>query len=145
MDITYKEATTLPEFIDAIRLRVEVFIKEQGFQPGWEPDEDDKAGRSFIAQVDGRVIATARARQSKKGEFKIERLATAKAFRGHGVGSGLIQFILKELLKQKPKRIWMQSQVQAKGFHEKHGFKIVSKPYDHYGVEHVDMEYSKLA
>ena len=41
------------------------------------------------------------------------------------------------------KKIWMQSQVQAQGFYEKCGFKAVSKSYDLYGIEHIDMEYEK--
>ena len=45
MQITYKEIETINEFIDAIRIRVDVFIKEQGFEPGWEPDEDDKVSK----------------------------------------------------------------------------------------------------
>jgi len=42
MKVQYKEVETVNEFIDAIKLRIEVFVREQGFEPGWEPDEDDK-------------------------------------------------------------------------------------------------------
>ncbi|MFH0875453.1 MAG: hypothetical protein V1859_05930 [archaeon] len=34
MGAKYKQVETINEFIDAIRLRVDAFIKEQGFQPG---------------------------------------------------------------------------------------------------------------
>ena len=56
----YKEVEIISEFIDAIRLRVDVFIIEQGFKPGWEPDEDDKISRHFIAMADDKVVATAK-------------------------------------------------------------------------------------
>ncbi len=56
MRIICKEIETIPELIDAIRLRVEVFIKEQGFAPGWEPDEDDKFSRQFVAVVQNKVV-----------------------------------------------------------------------------------------
>lgn len=81
MTIKYKEVETINEFIDAIRLRIDVFIKEQGFQPGWEPDEDDKISRHFIAMVDDKIVATARFRETAKGEIKIERMVTKKGDR----------------------------------------------------------------
>ena len=56
MDVKYKEVETIPEFIDAIRLRVDVFMIAQKFEAGWEPDEDDKVSRHFIAIVDGNVV-----------------------------------------------------------------------------------------
>ena len=141
MKIEYKNVESVSEFTDAIRLRVDVFIKEQGFQPGWEPDEDDKVSTHFIAVVDGVVVCTARARKTGKGEIKIERMATKKEFRGKGIGKGLLQFMVRELKKSRPKRIWMQSQLHAKSFYEKCGFKTVSKPFDLWGVPHIDMEH----
>ena len=42
MDIEYKEVQTINEFIDAIRIRIDVFIKEQKCEQSYEPDEDDK-------------------------------------------------------------------------------------------------------
>lgn len=141
MTVSYKKVTSVPEFVDAIRIRVDVFIKEQGFQPGWEPDGDDKAATHYIATSNGVIIATARVRQTGKGEFKIERMATKKDHRSKGVGTGLIKHIIHELLDQKAKKIWMQAQCQAQGFYEKCGFQPVSKAFDHYGTDHVEMEY----
>ncbi len=140
MKVRYKKVETINEFIDAIRLRVDVFIKEQGFEPGWEPDEADKEARSFIAIVGKKVVATARMRKIGR-EIKIERMAVAKDQRGKGVGKGLVKFLVKEATKEKPKRIWMQSQLHAKSFYGKCGFVAVSKPYNYYGVKHIDMDY----
>lgn len=141
MQIKYKQVKSIREFIDAIRLRVDVFIKEQGFAPGWEPDEDDKKAQHFIALVGGKVVATARYREISKGDFKIERMATRKDFRGSGVGSGLLKFIVKKIMKSKPKRIWAKSQVLSQKFYEKNGWNTVSEPYQMHGIGHVDMEY----
>ncbi len=141
--VDYKEIETINEFIDAIRIRVDVFIKEQGFKVGWEPDEDDKISKHFIAIVDGKIVATVRFRETGKGEIKIERMATMKEYRGKEIGNGLLKFIVDEIMKLKPKRIWARSQVRSKGFYGKFGFKAVSEPYDEYGVQHIDMEYIK--
>ena len=144
MKIRYKEVGTISEFIDAIRLRVDVFIKEQGFQPGWEPDEDDKVSRHFIAIKDNKIVGEARVREVEKGEFKIERMVTAKDYRGKGIGRGLVEHVISEILKIKPKKIWLRSQVQAQEFYEKCGFKSVSEPFDMWGIPHIDMDYISL-
>lgn len=143
MKVTYKRIATRSEFIDAIRLRVDVFIKEQGSKPGWEPDEDDKRAAQYIAIVNSEIVATARVRETKKGEFKIERMAVLKVYRGKGIGTGLVNYIIKQLQSRHAKRIWMQAQCQAQSFYEKCGFEAVTKPIDRFGVLHVDMEYHK--
>lgn len=144
MNVKYKKIETLPDFVEAIRICVDAFIKEQGFQPGWEPDVEDKKAIQFAAVVDGKIIATARVRGPKMGEFKIERMAVRKEYREKGVGKGLVEFILRDLMKLKPKRIWLQSQVRSQTFYEKCGFQAVSKPYDLHGCEHIDMVYTSL-
>ena len=138
--VEYKEIEKISEFIDAIRIRVDVFIKEQKCEPGWEPDEEDKKSRHFIAILDNKIVATARVRETRKNEYKIERMATKKEYRKKGIGKGLVEYIIKNISKQKPKRIWMQSQVRAQKFYETCGFKTISKPYNLYGIKHIDME-----
>ena len=141
MDVRYREVKTINEFIDAIRIRVDVFIKEQGFEQGWEPDEDDKVSRHFIAIVDGKIVSAARYRKTDEGKIKIERMVTRKEYRGKGIGKELLEFMIKEITKLKPKKIWLRSQVQSQSFYEKCGFKTISEPFDMYGVPHIDMEY----
>ncbi len=49
MKIKYKKVKTLGEFIDIIRLRVEVFEIEQKCRSGLEPDENNKVAVQNIA------------------------------------------------------------------------------------------------
>lgn len=141
MDTKYKYVETIGEFIDAIRIRADVFIKEQGFEPGFEPDEDDKLSKYYIAIANGEIVSTARVRETAKGEFKIERMVTKKDYRGNGIGTGLVKHIIAELTNLQPKRIWLQSQVQVQKFYESCGFKAISEPVDLWGWPHIDMEY----
>jgi len=143
MSIDYKVIETISEFIDAIRIRVDVFIKEQKCEPGWEPDEEDKNSKQYIAIVDSKIVATARMRETGVKEFKIERMATIKEFRNKGITKGLVEFIINSVKGLGPKKIWMQSQVQAQKFYERCGFEAVSKHYDLHGIPHVDMEHKK--
>ncbi|MDP3742139.1 MAG: GNAT family N-acetyltransferase [Candidatus Micrarchaeota archaeon] len=142
MPLTFKKVESIAEFIDAIRIRVDVFIKEQGFQPGWEPDEDDKIATQYIALLDGKIVATARTREIAPCEFKIERMAVQKEHRGKGIGKKLLSYTIEELNEVNPKRIFLRSQVQAQKFYEKYGFKPISTPLDSYGVQHIDMQLS---
>lgn len=145
MKITFKEVDSISEFIEAIRIRVDVFIIEQKCQPGWEPDELDKEAEHFIASVDGKIVSTLRIRKTSPGEIKIERMATKKEYRGKEISKGLLIFVLRKIKKSKPKKIWMEAQVQAQKFYESFGFKVTSKPYDLWntGILHVEMEYKK--
>lgn len=143
MHVQYKKIETIPEFIDAIRSRVDVFIIEQKCPPGWEPDELDKVSQQFIAVTNHKIIATARLREDAKGIAKLERMVVTKKFRGKGIASDLTIFIVDEARKQGYKRIWLQAQEHAKSVYEKAGFKVISsKPYDlwNLGIPHVDME-----
>ena len=72
MKIRCKKAETVADFIDAIRLRVNVFIKEQKSPTGWEPDELDKVSEHYIAVADTIVVGTLRVREDPKGARKIE-------------------------------------------------------------------------
>lgn len=141
MKIVYKRVDSITEFIDAIRIRVDVFIKEQKCKPGWEPDEEDKTAVHYIAIVNNEIVATARVREISKKEYKIERMTVKKAFRNKGIGRGLVNYIVNEIKKNNPGKIWVQAQVQAQKFYKKCGFTTISKEYDLYGIPHLDMEY----
>ena len=141
MKVKYKKVKTLSEFIDAIRLRVEVFEIEQKCKVGHEPDEHDKIAVHYIAMADDKIVSTARYREPSKRIFKIGRMATKKEYRGRGISIGLLNYIIRDIKKLKPKKIWLQAQVQAQKFYEKNGFKIKSKPYDWDGIPHIDMVY----
>ena len=154
MNLKFKKVETIDEFIDAVRLRVDVFIKEQGFQVGWEPDNDDKISKHFVAIVDKKIVATARFRETKKGEIKIERMVTKKDYRGKGIGKDLVKFMIKEIEKLKPEKIWLRSQVKTQPFYERCGFErsyrvknFFTDNYDHPifegDIQLVDMIYLK--
>lgn len=144
MKIIYKEIKDIKNFIDAIRLRTEVFIIEQNCPPGWEPDKLDKVSSHYVAIVNDKIIATARLRESPKNCGKMERMVVKKEFRGKGIGSGLTKYIIKQARKKGFKKLWMQAQLHAQKMYEGIGFRVTSKEYDQWnlGIPHIDMENS---
>ena len=141
--MTYKKIKTINDFIDAIRIRTDVFVIEQKCPPGWEPDELDKKSIHFGVIADHKLVATVRLRKESKNTIKIERMAVKKEYRGKGIGLGLIKYVLNQILKKGHKKIWMQVQLHTQKMYERAGFKTTSKPYDlwNLGIPHVDMEY----
>ena len=142
MTIIYKKVETINEFIDAVRIRVDVFIIEQKCPPGWEPDELDKFARHFIAVADGEIAATVRLREDPEGVAKMECMAVKKAYRRRGIAFGLTKYTVEQAREEGYKKIWMQAQEYAKSLYEKAWFTVTSEPYDLFnlGITHVDME-----
>lgn len=141
--ISCRRVTTVAEFIDAIRIRVDVFIIEQGCPPGWEPDPDDRDADHFIALIDNSVVATTRIRRDGPGSMKIERMAVRRENRRSGVGTKLTRHVIQAARDDGCRRLWMQAQVQARGFYEGLGFRAISNEYDLHGlnIPHVTMNY----
>src|SRR5205814_731773 len=102
--------TTINEFIDAIRIRVDVFVIEQQCPPGWDPEELDKVSQQYIALNTNEIVATVRLRENPKGTAKIENMVVKKKHRGRGIGVGLTTYVTKQAKKQGYKKIWMQAQ-----------------------------------
>ena len=143
MNIIYKEIEKIPEFIEAIRIRVDVFIIEQKCPPGWEPDEYDAGAKHFIAIADDKIVATTRLLDDKKGTATIGRMVVRKDHRGHGIGLGLTKYLIEQAKKLGYKKVVAIAQTHAQKMYEKAGFKTTSKEHDLYGlgIMHVDMEY----
>jgi predicted GNAT family N-acyltransferase len=143
MKIRYKQIETINEFIDAIRIRIDVFIIEQKCPPGYDPDELDKISKHYIALMNNLIVAMVRLREDPKGVAKMENMVVKKEFRENGIGTGLTKYVINQAREQGYKKIWMQSQKHASKIFEKTGFKIISEPYDLYnlGIPHVDMEF----
>ena len=99
----------LPE--DAARIRVEIFVDEQGFTE--EFDSDDKEAIHFVGYSDGKAVATCRIIKRNSASFFIGRIAVIKVFRGKGFGS---------LIVKAAKTILIHSQLQAADFYEKLGY-----------------------
>src|SRR5579862_8533616 len=99
MKLYYKQIETINEFIDAIRIRIEVFIIEQKCPPGYDPDELDKVSKHYIALADNKIVAMARLREDPKGVAKIENMVVKKEYRGKGIGTGLTEYVIKQTVK----------------------------------------------
>lgn len=108
----------LPE--DAARIRVEIFVDEQGFSE--EFDSDDKEAIHFVGYIDGKAVATCRIIKRNSASFFIGRIAVIKVFRGKGFGSLIVKAAEEHIKSIGGKTILIHSQLQAADFYEKLGY-----------------------
>ena len=123
----------------SLEIRTIVFIDEQNVDKEIEFDEFEKQCINYLV-YDGNIpVATGRWRISEKG-IKLERFAVLKEYRGRGAGNVIIKQIMQDVMPLRHK-IYLNAQVTAIKFYEKHDFKICSEMFMEADIEHHQMEY----
>lgn len=116
------------------KLRVEVFVKEQGFAPEVEFDSYDKSCPHLCLFSENEAVATGRFIPYKDG-VKIGRIAVRRDMRGKGLGELAVAELIKKAKADGFDKIYVGAQLQAKGFYEKCGF--TAEPDGEYIEENV--------
>jgi predicted GNAT family N-acyltransferase len=119
----------------AYPIRLTVFVHEQGVPEELELDDDDLSAWHAVVFKDGQAIATGRLLSSGK----IGRLAVLRQYRGQGVGTHLLQTILKYGKEQKVNQFFLHAQASASGFYERIGFKPIGPVFNEAGIDHIKM------
>ncbi len=137
------EELTLKQLYEIIKLRVDVFVVEQGC-PYSDLDNKDQEATHFTYTLNsGRVIGYLRI--LNKGvsykEVSISRVIIDYEFRAFGYGHDLLKEALdyiEEEIGEREVRISAQKHLQS--FYSTHGFKTVGKEYLEDNIPHVQME-----
>lgn len=122
---------------DALRqVRETVFVIEQHVPADMEWDQYDPDAVHVLAVDDaGRSIGTGRLTR----EHAIGRMAVLPAWRGHGVGAGLLQALVECARSRGWPRVTLHAQVDAIGFYRRHGFHAHGAPFTEAGIRHRHM------
>ena len=124
-----------------LRIREEVFIKEQNVPRDIEIDEHDvltdPVCKHFLLVVNGMPAGTARAITLADQSIKIQRVAIQKNYRGSGFGKVLLEEIEKHYQASK---YVLGAQEHAIPFYEKLGYVISSDIYMDANIRHKDMK-----
>ena len=138
----YKKFYTLSrkEIHDLFLLRSEVFVVEQNcvYQ---DIDGKDEKAEHVLVKKNNKIIAYARVLENiDHNNLSIGRIVVSKNERGNSIGSYLLNFILKKIHKEKPKRpIKISAQAHLEKFYTDHGFKRTSNTYMEDGIPHISM------
>ena len=96
-----------------------------------------------VAEIDGRLVATASARPGSDGRVTLKRLYVLPEAQGRGIGRRLLAATLASFPQARAVRLEVeQRNVRAIAFYERAGFRVVGEG-DHCGgfrIRHVVME-----
>ena len=116
---------TLPG--DAVTIREEVFMKEQGFHD--EFDETDRTAAHLVLYIENIPAATCRFFPGhSQGEYIVGRIAVRKEYRGHSLGSRVLSAAESEIRMLGGRRVILHAQQQARPFYEKQGYSAYGEP-----------------
>ena len=124
----------------AVDIRMQVFVKEQGFSKELELDEFEKTATHLVGFSNGESASTARYFFDKRREeYLISRIAVRKEHRGKGFGAEIVTAAEKEIIAKGGKSAIIHAQLQAKGFYESIGYNTYGDIDLEEGVEHIMM------
>lgn len=120
---------------EAQRIRLAVFVEEQGVPAALEMDDMDAQCVHALAFEDDRAIGTGRLLP----DGHIGRMAVLRPWRGRGVGAALLRRLVEVARERGDAEVQLSAQVHALGFYRAHGFSAYGKVYDEAGIPHQAM------
>lgn len=138
-NVVVKLVSTDGEYQQVLAIRKEVFVQEQKVPESIEIDEYETTSDHFLVLVDNQPAGCGRLRL-KDHYAKFERIATLKQFRGTGVGSKLMAFMMGHARQKFPNALpYMHSQAEAVPFYEKLGWTAEGEIYYEANIPHRTM------
>ncbi|NLR08809.1 MULTISPECIES: GNAT family N-acetyltransferase [Lactobacillaceae] len=131
-----------PVYQDALQIRKDVFIGEQGIDPQIELDGTDEDKMHYVGYVDDQPVTTARIDMLAGNRVKIQRVATEKAARRHGYAGELIKQIMADAKKSDVTRVELDAQQTALDFYQELGFTVIGEVFEEAGIPHRTMRYT---
>lgn len=125
---THKEELSL--------IRTKVFIEEQHVPEELEWDKEDANCIHVLALDNSKPIGTAR----MKKDGHIGRMAVLKNYRNQGVGSAILNALLKAAKQSNYTKVFLHAQTKAIHFYENHGFEVCSEEFMDAGIPHKTMK-----
>lgn len=130
-----KMYTALPQ--EAKDIRIEVFMKEQGFEN--EFDDIDDMSHHIVVFDEEKPIGTCRFFK-ENDHYTIGRVAVLKEYRNQHIGNVLLESAEKEIKKLNGALIVVHAQVRVSPFYEKQGYIQFGQIDDDEGVPHMWMK-----
>lgn len=129
-----------PDFFTLMRIRRDVFIKEQQVDPDIEMDTlDDHAMHFILIEKEHDIIGTCRV-IINDDTCKIGRVAIVKEKRSLGYGSFLMKALEQELKAMGFTYLYLDAQLHASSFYKNCGFQEIGDIFIEAGIKHIKME-----
>jgi|LSQX01.3.fsa_nt_gb predicted GNAT family N-acyltransferase len=124
-------------FDDAMALRQEVFVDEQGFVD--EFDAFDAIAYHVTLYKEAVCVGVGRVYQDSDGSFHLGRIAIKKEERHKGYGRIIMDELEQLARRQGAKKLALSSQVQALKFYERCGYQAVGPRHMEQHCPHQNM------
>jgi predicted GNAT family N-acyltransferase len=124
---------------DAMRVRIAVFVVEQGIPREEEIDELDDIAVHCVAYDDHGAPVAAGRLVAMDGYGKIGRMAVLMECRGAGLGALVLTELEQEGARLGLGLFKLSAQVSARGFYERAGYTPDGEVYDEVGIPHIAM------
>ncbi|MGI9349812.1 MAG: GNAT family N-acetyltransferase [Amylibacter sp.] len=129
------------DMLSCLNLRRTVFIEEQNVPENEEVDGDDPDCDHILLTVSDIPVGAARLKYYNDF-IKVQRVCVLKNYRGQGIGSKIINFIIKHVEKNDIcSSVRLGSQIHALEFYKRLGFIEFGEEYLDAGILHKDMEF----
>ncbi|MCP0886843.1 GNAT family N-acetyltransferase [Ligilactobacillus sp. WILCCON 0076] len=126
-------------YADAVAIRMEVFVKEQGVDRQLELDFE-KGPIYYVGYLADKPVATARVIVQEDNGWHLQRVAILKAFRGQKLGSQILKAIESDARENKVSYLTLGAQDQAQLFYTKLGYQVVGKGFLDANIVHHRMD-----
>ena len=129
------------DMLSCLDLRRTVFIEEQNVPKNEEVDGDDPDCDHILLTVSDIPVGAARLKYYNDF-IKVQRVCVLKNYRGQGIGSKIINFIIRHVEKNDIRSsVRLGSQIHALEFYKRLGFIEFGEEYLDAGILHKDMEF----
>lgn len=119
-------------------IRYAVFVDEQGVDVAIEWDDYETVAEHVLLVDEGRPIGTARVR-CVDDALKCERIAVRESARGAGWGDRLMAVCETIAEERGVDECVLHAQQRVVEFYRRHGYRVVSEPFEEAGIPHVKM------
>lgn len=141
MKVVQTKDTLSTIYLDAVRIRNQVFVVEQGVPLTREIDKDEAHCVHFVLYSDEKKpCGTVRLLPLENGKMKLQRMAILAEYRHQGIGKILVEEAEAFSKKQGYNTIILGAQATAEAFYEKLGFQEYGEPFEDAGMPHVHMK-----
>lgn len=140
MKIVQTRDTMSDIYLDAVKIRHEVFMLEQGVPSEIEIDKYEAACIHFVLYGDANeAIATCRLLPLEDGRMKLQRMAVQKDYRGKEYGRLIVESAERFSKELGYNTITLGAQVTALGFYERMGYNKEGELFFDANIEHYQM------
>lgn len=143
MEIKITRDTMSDIYFDALRIRQQVFVKEQGVPYALEVENavEEASAVHFVLYVEGKACGTVRLLADLEDHSAlIQRMAILKEERGKGYANLLLANLTEFAQTADITKLNLHAQLSAKGLYARHDFVEVGEIFEEAGIQHITME-----